>query len=50
VRAHALAGLLLLASALVVVGVVQLSQAAAWIVGGLLLAGWALLTFAEVRG
>lgn len=49
-RAWILAALLALAGGLVVVGAALLSPAAAWIVGGLLLAGWSILTFAEVSG
>lgn len=47
-RAWALAGLLAVASALVVSGVALLSYAAALIVAGVLLAGWSYLVLAEV--
>jgi hypothetical protein len=46
-RAWILAALLALAGALVVVGVALLSEPVAWIVGGLLLAGWSWLVLAE---
>ena len=46
-RAWTLAGLLAVSGACVVVGVALLSVAAAWIVGGLLLAGLSYLTLAE---
>ena len=47
-RAWLLTALLALSAALVVVGVSHLSEAAAWIVAGVLLAGLSLLTLAEV--
>lgn len=49
-RAYALAGLLLLAASLITVGVALISPAVAWIVAGVLLAGWSVLLFAEVGG
>lgn len=49
-RAAALALLLALAGALAVVGVAMLSVPGAWILAGLLLAAWAVLTLAEVGG
>lgn len=49
-RATALALLLAVAGALAVIGVAMLSVPAAWILAGALLAGWALLTLAEVGG
>lgn len=49
-RARVLASLLAVAAALVVVGVSLLSEAAAWIVAGALLAAWSVLMFAEVNG
>lgn len=48
VRAAALAVLLVVAGALAVTGVAMLSEPAAWILAGLLLAGWAVLMLAEV--
>lgn len=49
-RAVVLALLLAVAGALAVIGVAMLSVPAAWILAGALLAGWALLTLAEVGG
>lgn len=49
-RAALLALLLALAGALAVIGVAMLSVPAAWILAGALLAGWAVLTLAEVGG
>jgi hypothetical protein len=49
-RAWILAALLAFAAVAVVVGVALLSVAASWIVGGVLLAAWSVLTFAEVAG
>lgn len=49
-RATALALLLAVAGAFAVIGVAMLSVPGAWILGGLLLAAWALLTLAEVGG
>lgn len=49
-RAWVLAVLLAVAAALVVIGVGLVSVPAAWVIAGLLLAGWAVLVFAEVGG
>lgn len=49
-RAVALASLLAVAAVLIVIGVAGISAAGAWIVGGFLLAGWAVLMLAEVSG
>lgn len=47
-RTLALACLLAASAVAVVAGVALLSVPAAWIVGGVLLAAWSLLVFAEV--
>lgn len=47
-RAAALALCLAAAGALAVIGVAMLSEPGAWILSGLLLAGWAFLILAEV--
>ena len=48
-RALALAVLLAIASVLIVIGASMLSVAAGYVTGGLLLAAWSVLIFAEPR-
>lgn len=48
-RVWILAALLFVAGLLVVAGVAQWSSAASKVVGGLLLAGWAWITFADAE-